>query len=62
MKKRLLTCAVTASLVLVACNKDEAPTTVEEAPAAQAATYETNIQKMSYGIGINISKNFTQQK
>ena len=67
MKKHLLACAITASIALVACNKEEAKTTSADetkgkpAASASAGKYETNIQKVSYGIGMNIAKNFKQQ-
>lgn len=64
MKKHLLACAITASIALVACNKEDAkPAADTTKPAATASVgkYETNISKVSYGIGMNIAKNFAQQ-
>lgn len=64
MNKRLLACAITASIALVACNKEEAKpaSAAVEAPVTEAAgKYDTNLQKVSYGIGMNIAKNFSQQ-
>lgn len=58
MKKTLLACAIVASVALVACNKDEGK---KDDAAKSASPYTTNVQKVSYGIGLNISKNFKQQ-
>ena len=64
MKKALFVSAIAASFVLTACNK--ADDTAAEATAAPAAAeapaaFDTNLQKVSYGIGLNIATNFKQQ-
>lgn len=58
MKKYLLVSMVAASVALTACkdNKKEDTTAVS---ANDSLT--TNIQKVSYGIGLNISSNFKRQ-
>lgn len=58
MKKYLLVSMVAASVALTACkdNKKEETTAVS---ANDGLT--TNIQKVSYGIGLNISSNFKRQ-
>lgn len=57
MKKTLLVGALAGSLVLTACNKQETASAEAAAP-----TMETIIEKVSYGIGLNLAKNFTAQK
>jgi FKBP-type peptidyl-prolyl cis-trans isomerase len=56
MKKSLLVASMTAAIALTACNDKAA-----EAPAAAEATLESTLQKVSYGIGHNISSSFKQQ-
>jgi FKBP-type peptidyl-prolyl cis-trans isomerase len=56
MKRSLLVASMTAAIALTACNDKAA-----EAPAAAEATLESTLQKVSYGIGHNISSSFKQQ-
>jgi len=56
MKKYVLVSMIAASVALTACKDNKK----EEAPAA-TDTLTTNIQKVSYGIGLNIASNFKRQ-
>lgn len=58
MKKIVLASVIAASVTLVACNEK----TAEKVEAPAAINFETNLSKVSYGIGLNIAQNFTQQK
>jgi FKBP-type peptidyl-prolyl cis-trans isomerase len=61
MKKHLLVSIVAASVAITACNNDKKED-ASAAPAVQGkAGLETTIQKVSYGIGHNISSNFKKQ-
>lgn len=51
---------IAASVALTACKKDE-KTETAAAPAGAKTGLETTIQKVSYGIGLNISTNFKKQ-
>lgn len=59
MKKHLLLSIVAASVAITACNKDKKEDTA--AAASGSTGLETTIQKVSYGIGHNISSNFNKQ-
>ena len=62
MKKYLLPSLLATSVMLAGCNKDEAPAEAEAAPKADAApALTTNLQKVSYGIGLNLASSFKQQ-
>ena len=59
MNKTLLASVIAASVALTACNEQKAAEPAKtEAPAAQL---ESNVAKVSYGIGLNIASNFRQQ-
>lgn len=59
MKKQLLISVIAASVALSACKDDKKEAT---AKAADGKTgLETTIQKVSYGIGLNIASNFKKQ-
>lgn len=55
MKKSLLVASITAAVALTACNDKSAEV------AAPEAKLESTLQKVSYGIGHNISSSFKQQ-
>ena len=57
MKKILLVASIAAAVSLTACNDKSA----ESAPAPAEVKLETNLQKVSYGIGHNISSSFKKQ-
>ena len=57
MNKRVLVGVLAASVALTAC-KDK---TEETAASAAPASYDTVLQKVSYGIGLNIATNLSQQ-
>lgn len=59
MKKTLGVIALSA-LALTACN--EASKKTDAAKTEKTATFETTIDKVSYGIGLNIASNFKDQK
>lgn len=54
MNKVVLASALAVTVALTACNK-------EEVAAPADVTLDSNIQKVSYGIGLNISSNFKKQ-
>lgn len=54
MNKVVLASALAVTVALAACNK-------EEAAAPAEVKLDSNIQKVSYGIGLNISSNFKKQ-
>jgi FKBP-type peptidyl-prolyl cis-trans isomerase len=56
MNRILLVGALASAVALTACNEKAADTS-----ASKTATFETTIQKVSYGIGLNISTNFKSQ-
>jgi FKBP-type peptidyl-prolyl cis-trans isomerase len=59
MKKQLLISVIAASVALSACNDEK-----KDAPAKEAegkGGLETTLQKVSYGIGLNIATNFKKQ-
>ncbi|CAA0116769.1 Outer membrane protein MIP [BD1-7 clade bacterium] len=59
MNKTILAGVIAASVALTACNEQKpAEPTQAEAPAV---TLDSNVAKVSYGIGLNISSNFRQQ-
>lgn len=60
MKKHLLVSVIAASVALTACNDDKKETAAAKDGAAKGGL-ETTIQKVSYGIGLNISTNFKKQ-
>ena len=55
MNKTLLVGAIAGTLILMGCNKEET------APQDATVTVETTIEKVSYGIGLNLAKNFKMQ-
>ena len=55
MKKIVLAGVVAASVALVGCNEKTETT-------AAAVALDSNLSKVSYGIGLNIAQNFKQQK
>lgn len=59
MKKQLLISMIAASVALTACNDDKKEP-AKEAGSAKTGL-ETTIQKVSYGIGLNIATNFKKQ-
>lgn len=67
MKKNLIAASVIAAgLALSACNSDKKKEATAEQPAAApqaaaASALDSDIQKVSYGIGLNIAQNFKQQ-
>ncbi len=56
MKKVVLAGVIAASVGLVACNEKT------ETQAVESVKLESNLSKVSYGIGLNIAQNFQQQQ
>jgi FKBP-type peptidyl-prolyl cis-trans isomerase len=59
MKKQLLISVIAASVALSACKDEKKETATKEAEGKGGL--ETTIQKVSYGIGLNIASNFKKQ-
>ena len=61
MNKTLLASMIAASFALTACNEQKAEP-AKTAAVAEKPALQSNIEKVSYGIGLNIAQTFVQQK